>query len=200
MVAIRSLLVAGAFPGLSAAAQVGIAADYVRVPVGCTFDACCNCDCNRHPQSWYHADQAQPQPATTQLTSAATDGANTVVNGVEGVLQTLELVPQPASRHLLQATPPPLTGDAQLVNTVGSLPELAGQLAQVSQMHSVLAAVCMAVNCGRTVPLKTLCSLPMRAINSDPTLPACFTWRPAQTDSLLTRCSSSRPFRAMSGE
>ena len=59
---------------------------------------------------------------TTQLTSAATDGANTVVNGVEGVLQTLELVPQPASRHLLQATPPPLTGVAALVNTVGTPP------------------------------------------------------------------------------
>ena len=69
-----------------------------------------------------HLLQSPPPPVTTQLTSAATDGANTVVNGVEGVLQTLELVPQPASRHLLQATPPPFTGDAALVNTVGTPP------------------------------------------------------------------------------
>ena len=112
MVAIRSLLVAGAFAGLSAAAQVGIAADYVRVPVGCTFDACC-----------------------TLVT--ATDTLN------HGIMQIKP------SRSLLQATPPPLTGDAQLVNTVGALPELASQLAQVSQMRSVLAALYMAVNCGR---------------------------------------------------
>ena len=67
-----------------------------------------------------------PPPVTTQLTSAATDAGNTVVSSVQSLLETLELEPQPepASRHLLQATPPPVTGDAALVNTVGAPPVL----------------------------------------------------------------------------
>ena len=44
MVAIRSLLLAGAFAGMSAAAQVGIVADCVPVPTGCMSDVCCTLD------------------------------------------------------------------------------------------------------------------------------------------------------------
>ena len=44
-----------------------------------------------------HLLQSPPPPMTTQLTGAATDGANTVVNGLGSLLQTLELVPQPTA-------------------------------------------------------------------------------------------------------
>ena len=118
-----------------------------------------------------HLLQSPPPPVTTQLTSAATNGANTVVNGVERVLQTLELVPQPVSRHLLHATPSPLT-DAALVNTVGASPVLSTSATNVSTHAdtATLAVLRMSVNCGRTVPLKTMCSLPiaMRATNCEP--------------------------------
>ena len=43
------------------------------------------------------AGATPPPPVTTQVTSAATDGANTVVNGLGSALQTLELEPQPAA-------------------------------------------------------------------------------------------------------
>ena len=61
-------------------------------------------------------------PVTTQLTNAATDAGNIGVGGIEQVAGTLELVPQAkTTRHLLQATPAPETGLAQVVNTVSSL-------------------------------------------------------------------------------
>ena len=68
-----------------------------------------------------HLLQGRPPPVTTQLTGAAADGANTVVDGLGSVLQTLELEPQPSTRHVLQATSAPATRDAQLVDTVSSL-------------------------------------------------------------------------------
>ena len=63
-----------------------------------------------------------PAPVTTQLINAATEAGNIGLGGVEQVAGTLELVPQAkTTRHLLQATPAPETGIAQLVNTVSSL-------------------------------------------------------------------------------
>ncbi len=68
-----------------------------------------------------HLLQSPPSPVTSQLMGAVTDAGNTGVGGVSQGLQTLELVPQPTMRHLLQATAAPGTGDAQLVDTVSSL-------------------------------------------------------------------------------
>ena len=59
-----------------------------------------------------------PAPVTTQVTNAVTDAGNMGVSGASQGLQTLELVPESKTRHLLQATPAPETGIAQLVNTV----------------------------------------------------------------------------------
>ena len=66
--------------------------------------------------------QSPPPPVTDQMLAAVTDGGNTVLHGVNGLLSTLELVSPPPARHLLQETPPPATNDAQLVNTVGAVP------------------------------------------------------------------------------
>ena len=68
--------------------------------------------------------QSPPPPVTDQVVAAVTDGGNTVLGGVSGLLNTLELVPPPPAMHLLQETPPPATGDAQLVNMVGAMPVL----------------------------------------------------------------------------
>lgn len=42
-----------------------------------------------------HLLQGPSPPATTQLTGAATDTGNTLLSGVEGMLQTAQLVPSP---------------------------------------------------------------------------------------------------------
>ena len=77
MVAIRCLFLAGACAGLSAAAQVGLAASYVLVPAGCNLDICCTLDdcayqalaSNQHTRTQCAADQARGQPAAGHPTT-----------------------------------------------------------------------------------------------------------------------------------
>eukprot|EP00891_Asterochloris_glomerata_P007913 jgi/Astpho2/7913/Aster-06391 len=109
MLAIRTLLLAGACAGLSrrlprvAEGLVGAATSTLGGLTGI---------------GGRHLLGSPPSPVTSQLMGAVTGAGNTGVGGVSQGLQTLGLVPQPTMRHLLQATAAPATGDAQLVDTV----------------------------------------------------------------------------------
>ena len=95
-----------------------------------------------------HLLQGPLPPVTDQLVTALTSAGSAVVGAGTGLLGTLEVLPSPPARHLLQESPPPLTGDAVLLNAVGAVLPACALFTSQSHNRTLLQA-----SCGLTWPL-----------------------------------------------